>query len=183
MSRDDPACQPCLEMNRNLFRASTTVKDLAELNVYISRYTLLSYFFSTQQPPNRTYFYTESTLPLLAHFQPQTNIPINMPVRRANPTAAHTTRTTRSTARPSLKTKILGPKRTAPRRTAGATTTTTTTTTRTTRTTGGHHAGAGAGTGVVHHHKRHATVGDKVSGALMKLRGSLTSKPGLKVSR
>jgi hypothetical protein len=153
------------------------------VNVYISRYTLLNYFFSTQQQqPNRTYFYTESTLPL--PFQPQTDIPINMPVRRANPTTAHTTRTTRSAARPSLKTKILGPKRTTPRRTAGATTTTTTTTTRTTRTTGGHHAGGGAGTGagVVHHHKRHATVGDKVSGALMKLRGSLTSKPGLKVS-
>jgi hypothetical protein len=30
--------------------------------------------------------------------------------------------------------------------------------------------------------KRHATMGDKVSGALMKLRGSLTSKPGLKAA-
>ncbi|KAH7355626.1 hypothetical protein BKA66DRAFT_374642, partial [Pyrenochaeta sp. MPI-SDFR-AT-0127] len=34
----------------------------------------------------------------------------------------------------------------------------------------------------VHHHKRHATMGDKVSGALMKLRGSLTRRPGLKAA-
>lgn len=32
------------------------------------------------------------------------------------------------------------------------------------------------------HHKRHATMGDKVSGAMMKLKGSLTRRPGLKVS-
>jgi short subunit dehydrogenase-like uncharacterized protein len=31
------------------------------------------------------------------------------------------------------------------------------------------------------HHKRHASIGDKVSGAMMKLRGSLTRRPGLKV--
>lgn len=45
------------------------------------------------------------------------------------------------------------------------------TTTDTTATTGRHH----------HHQQRHATVGDKVSGAMMKLRGSLTRRPGLKV--
>ena len=33
----------------------------------------------------------------------------------------------------------------------------------------------------VHRHRRKATMGDKVSGALMRLRGSLTRKPGLKV--
>ncbi|CAG8957462.1 hypothetical protein HYFRA_00011443 [Hymenoscyphus fraxineus] len=32
------------------------------------------------------------------------------------------------------------------------------------------------------HHKRHATIGDKVSGAMMKLRGSLTRRPGLKAA-
>jgi hypothetical protein len=31
------------------------------------------------------------------------------------------------------------------------------------------------------HHKRHATMGDKVSGAMMKLKGTLTRRPGLKV--
>ena len=32
------------------------------------------------------------------------------------------------------------------------------------------------------HHRRKASLGDKVSGALMKLKGSLTHKPGVKVS-
>ncbi|KAF8864975.1 hypothetical protein BDZ45DRAFT_470241 [Acephala macrosclerotiorum] len=32
------------------------------------------------------------------------------------------------------------------------------------------------------HHKRHATMGDKVSGAMMKLKGSLTRRPGLKAA-
>jgi hypothetical protein len=31
------------------------------------------------------------------------------------------------------------------------------------------------------HHKRHASVGDKISGAMMKLKGSLTKRPGVKV--
>lgn len=31
------------------------------------------------------------------------------------------------------------------------------------------------------HHKRKVTMGDKISGALMKLRGSLTHRPGMKV--
>jgi len=35
--------------------------------------------------------------------------------------------------------------------------------------------------GVVHH-KRHATMGDKVSGAMMKLKGTLTRRPGLKAA-
>ncbi|KAG5981062.1 hypothetical protein E4U55_003336 [Claviceps digitariae] len=35
---------------------------------------------------------------------------------------------------------------------------------------------------VVHHQKRKASFGDKVSGALMKLRGSLTRRPGLKAA-
>ncbi|TVY22163.1 hypothetical protein LHYA1_G009188 [Lachnellula hyalina] len=34
----------------------------------------------------------------------------------------------------------------------------------------------------VHHHKRRVSVGDKVSGAMMKLRGSLTRRPGLKAA-
>ena len=90
------------------------------------------------------------------------------------------TRTTRSTAHPSLKTRILGSKThstTARRAPATTTTTTTTRTTRTTHGTTGHHHTAAP----VHHHKRHATMGDKVSGALTKLRGTLTNKPGVKV--
>ena len=98
--------------------------------------------------------------------------------RRAAPrTTTRATRTSPRTARPSLKTRLLGGKtrRTTTRRTP-ATTTTTTTTIKTTRTTGGAHAAP------VHHHKRHATMGDKVSGMMMKLRGSLTRRPGLKVN-
>lgn len=34
---------------------------------------------------------------------------------------------------------------------------------------------------VVHHQKRHATMGDKISGAMLKLKGSLTRRPGQKV--
>lgn len=51
----------------------------------------------------------------------------------------------------------------------------------------GHHAGGmhfgthGGTTAPVHHHKRHVTLGDKISGAMMKLRGSLTHRPGVKV--
>lgn len=37
-------------------------------------------------------------------------------------------------------------------------------------------------TAVVHHQKRHATLGDKVSGALMKLKGTILRRPGVKVS-
>ncbi|KAF1835070.1 hypothetical protein BDW02DRAFT_597588 [Decorospora gaudefroyi] len=99
-----------------------------------------------------------------------------MPLARRS-AAPHTTRTTRSTARPSLKTRLLGGRRA---KRAPATTTTTTTTTRTTRTSGAHRGHATAAP--VHHQKRHATMGDKVSGMMMKLRGSLTHKPGLKAA-
>lgn len=34
----------------------------------------------------------------------------------------------------------------------------------------------------VHHQRRHASIGDKISGAMMKLRGSLTRRPGLKAA-
>ncbi|KAF2998123.1 hypothetical protein E8E13_000489 [Curvularia kusanoi] len=107
---------------------------------------------------------------------------------RAHRTTAtpRTTRTTRSTAHPSLKSKLLGGganRRTATKRNpVTGTTTTTTTTTKTTRTTGGRHTGAHTSAGPVHHHKRHATMGDKVSGALTKLKGTLTGRPGVKAA-
>jgi len=31
------------------------------------------------------------------------------------------------------------------------------------------------------HHRRHVSIGDKISGAMMKLKGSLTRRPGVKV--
>ncbi|KAK3684862.1 hypothetical protein B0T22DRAFT_491887 [Podospora appendiculata] len=35
---------------------------------------------------------------------------------------------------------------------------------------------------VVHHHKRHVSLGDKISGALLKLKGTLTHRPGVKAA-
>jgi hypothetical protein len=32
-----------------------------------------------------------------------------------------------------------------------------------------------------HHHKRHASIGDKISGAMLKFKGTLTRRPGVKV--
>ncbi|KAK0719698.1 hypothetical protein B0H67DRAFT_552010 [Lasiosphaeris hirsuta] len=37
-------------------------------------------------------------------------------------------------------------------------------------------------THVVHHQKRHVTMGDKISGALLRLKGSLTGRPGQKAA-
>ncbi|RPB01143.1 hypothetical protein L873DRAFT_1677610, partial [Choiromyces venosus 120613-1] len=34
----------------------------------------------------------------------------------------------------------------------------------------------------VHHHKRRPSIGDKISGALMRLRGSLIHRPGVKAA-
>ncbi|KAF2092646.1 hypothetical protein NA57DRAFT_12524, partial [Rhizodiscina lignyota] len=36
--------------------------------------------------------------------------------------------------------------------------------------------------GATRHHQRRVSTGDKVSGAMMKLRGSLTRRPGLKAA-
>ncbi|KAJ4985212.1 hypothetical protein SVAN01_09254 [Stagonosporopsis vannaccii] len=99
--------------------------------------------------------------------------------------AAPRARTTRSTANPSLKSKLLGGgnrRTTTKRNPLTGTTTTTTTTTKTTRTTGAHRNTGTAPTAPVHHHKRHATMGDKVSGALTKLKGTLTGRPGVKAA-
>jgi hypothetical protein len=135
----------------------------------------LLYTSTAQLAPTQAYFFQNS----------RPTKPATMPLTSTRRTAVpRTTRTTR--AKPSFKTRIMGTPRAGTRtsaRHAPATTTTTTTTTKTTRTTGaGHHAAGHHGaTTATHHHKRHATMGDKVSGALMKLKGSLTHRPGLKV--
>ncbi|KAF2490938.1 hypothetical protein BU16DRAFT_530524 [Lophium mytilinum] len=93
-------------------------------------------------------------------------------------------RSTRTTTRkPSLMSRLRGRRSARTARTTRHTpaTTTTTTTTKTTRTTHGGHGGAGVGTTGVHH-RRKVSMGDKVSGAMMKLRGSLTRRPGLKAA-
>ncbi|KAI0012482.1 hypothetical protein F4779DRAFT_35851 [Xylariaceae sp. FL0662B] len=54
--------------------------------------------------------------------------------------------------------------------------TTTTTTTTTTR------RGLFGRKTHVHHQKRHATIGDKISGAMTRLAGTLTRRPGKKAA-
>ncbi|KAF2771339.1 hypothetical protein EJ03DRAFT_349740 [Teratosphaeria nubilosa] len=61
------------------------------------------------------------------------------------------------------------------------------TTTRTTKTQAHHGHSTGGpnttATGTTHaHHKRKPSVGDKVSGAMMKLKGTITRKPGVKAA-
>ncbi|KAF4314231.1 hypothetical protein SLS57_001556 [Botryosphaeria dothidea] len=82
------------------------------------------------------------------------------------------TRKTRTTARkPGIMSRLRG-------RRNGAATTTTTTTTKKTTTTGGRHAGVTTG----HHHKRKPSLKDKVSGAMLKLKGTMTRRPGEKAA-
>jgi len=48
---------------------------------------------------------------------------------------------------------------------------------------GGVHVGTHGGTTApVHHHKRHVSIGDKLSGAMLKLKGSLTHRPAVKAA-
>src|SRR5277367_6232594 len=106
--------------------------------------------------------------------------------RRNRATGTHATHTATTTAaRPTFMSRFR-------RRPAYATdgTTTTTATTRRDRRAGvrdGHHVAGvhfgthGGTTAPIHHHKRHVTIGDKISGAMMMLRGSLTNRPGVKV--
>ena len=118
-----------------------------------------------------------TTTPLKAS---ETNLLSNININR---TTMPTYRSTRRT-KPSLLTRL----RTRGGRKAHYETTTTTTTHKTTGV--GHHGGhhnnrhhhtGGATVAPAHHHRRRPSLGDKVSGAMMKLRGSLTRRPGLKV--
>jgi len=122
-------------------------------------------------------------------------------------TRATTTHTSTTGRKPSLLSRLTGKKTTQPARVSESTSrnpiTGTTTTTRktTTHPSGiGHHGHAGKGplaskstatrgttttrskgvtTGTQH---RKPSMGDKISGGLMNLKGSLTGKPGVKVS-
>lgn len=104
--------------------------------------------------------------------------------RRAAP--RNTTATTRTRTKPTLMQRLRGTHghahttrahhgaHTSHHHTPTTTTTTTTTTKREVHT---QHGGA------THHHQhRKTSVGDKFSGAMMKLRGSVTRRPGLKAA-
>jgi len=84
---------------------------------------------------------------------------------------------TRST-RPTLMTRLRG--RNANTQTVNTTTAVEPGSARTTRPSRWNRSGRTAGEPVVHH-RRHASIRDKISGAMLKLKGSLTHRPGAKV--
>ncbi|RGP65358.1 hypothetical protein FLONG3_9254 [Fusarium longipes] len=80
---------------------------------------------------------------------------------------------------------IFSTRRHAPARSSRHTTTTTTTTTTKPRRGmfgGGSTTRRTHGSAPVHHHQRRPSMKDKVSGALLKLKGSLTRRPGVKAA-
>ncbi|KAI9054119.1 hypothetical protein LZ554_001290 [Drepanopeziza brunnea f. sp. 'monogermtubi'] len=84
------------------------------------------------------------------------------------------------TTKPTLMTRLRG--RNAKTRTTKTTTTVETVNARPVRTshrTAGHHTHT---TTTAVRQKRRVTLGDKISGAIMKIKGSLTRKPGLKAA-
>ena len=95
---------------------------------------------------------------------------------RANHTAQpaqSTQRTTTCAQKPSLLSRLTN------RRTKNAHTTTTT---RATRTSHNGHTHSATAAAPVHYYRRRPSLGDKVSGALLKLKGSITGKPGQKAA-
>ena len=115
---------------------------------------------------------------------PSHNQHLKMPFRSSRRSNMVETRTTK----PTLMTRLRGRN--------AKTQTVKTTTTVEPRTTAAHHHTTGANTRTTRssrwgrntrrnepivHHRRHASVGDKISGAMMKLKGSLTRRPGVKV--
>jgi hypothetical protein len=122
-----------------------------------------------QQQPPQTHTTYQDTPPEQA---------INMHTRRNNGTVQ--TRTTK----PTLMTRLRG--RNAQTKTVKTTTKVepaTAANTRTARRSGGWGRNRRtAHTAPVTHHKRHATIGDKISGAMLKLKGSLTHRPAVKAA-
>ncbi|KAF7860331.1 hypothetical protein EAF04_008458 [Stromatinia cepivora] len=117
-----------------------------------------------RQPPITT------TTPTTTQTQTQPRIPSppnSNPNPNTHPKMAHTTTTV--TTRPSLLARLRGGK--TSRRTYENSTSTHT-----------RHNNRNTRAQPVHHHHRKPSVGDKISGALLKLRGSLTRRPGLKAA-
>jgi hypothetical protein len=140
--------------NKNLLRYQYCNAD-CQSNIYI-RMVNLSIFsppsiHSTKQLQGQSSIQSTNQLSQ----QPPTSPPTIKMVRR-------TARTTRT--KPSMMSRLRGRHNRAGRTNRTTVTTTTTTT-----------------NAPVHHQRRRASIGDKVSGALMKLRGTLTRRPGLKV--
>ncbi|KAF7858787.1 uncharacterized protein EAF02_011111 [Botrytis sinoallii] len=152
---------------------------LRTLSSFIKTYRTTSNQSTTFIPiPQETQSHTPQPSPLsqihtLPQFPTTTPPPPNQDL---NLKMAHTTTTV--TTKPSLLSRLRGAK--THRRTY-ENTTTHSTHHRKQRTWGGRRR-AGVTAQPVHHHHRKPSVGDKISGALLKLRGSLTRRPGLKAA-
>ncbi|OJJ50763.1 hypothetical protein ASPZODRAFT_255053 [Penicilliopsis zonata CBS 506.65] len=95
------------------------------------------------------------------------------------PFRSHRSRkTTTRTTKPSLMTRLRGPNA----RTKTYKTTTTTTTSKSNRRRGQKRADESVLPHRHHHQKRKVTLGDKLSGAMLKMKGSLTGRPGEKAA-
>ena len=139
--------------------------------------TTLSEFISSHPPSSTTS--SDTSLSSLTPKPPSTTKhqqqrAIKMPFARRSNRATVT-----KTTKPTLMTRLRG--RNANSRTVKTTTTRhpagTTTAARRNHHTTHHHTTAAP----VHHQRRKTSIGDKISGAMMKLKGSLTHRPGVKV--
>lgn len=149
------------------------------------------------KPFERLYRHTKGT----NHPSPpphQSNQTIHPIPQMARHTTATRTTATRRPAKPGLMSRLRSKPRATPatvethssKNPITGTTTTTTTTKQKTHAHGvGHHGHGGTGPmassgrrAPATHQRRKPSMGDKVSGALTKLKGSLTRKPGKKVS-
>ncbi|TGO49539.1 hypothetical protein BCON_0207g00080 [Botryotinia convoluta] len=148
---------------------------LRTLSSFIKTYQNTPNQSTTSIPISQEYTQTQPSPVSQIHTLPQ--IPTTTPPNQnLNLKMAHTTTTV--TTKPSLLSRLRGAK--THRRTY-ENTTTHSTHHRKQRTWGGRRR-AGVTAQPVHHHHRKPSVGDKISGALLKLRGSLTGRPGLKAA-
>ncbi|TGO87242.1 hypothetical protein BPOR_0239g00070 [Botrytis porri] len=149
---------------------------LRTLSSFIKTYRETSNQSTTSIPIPQEYTQAQPSPLAQTHALPQTPTTTTPPPKQT-PTLkmAHTTTTV--TTKPSLLSRLRGAK--THRRTY-ENTTTHSTHHRKQRTWGRRRAGVTAQP--VHHHHRKPSVGDKISGALLKLRGSLTRRPGLKAA-
>ncbi|KAH7407886.1 hypothetical protein BKA64DRAFT_433923 [Cadophora sp. MPI-SDFR-AT-0126] len=140
--------------------------------------TLSSFIRTTNTASNTssaTTLYTLSTPPTPTTTKQTPTQTNNMHSRRNNATVTRTTK-------PTLMTRLRG--RNARTKTTKTTTTVQPGAARPVRSSrwGGNRRTAAHTTTPVVRQRRHATIGDKISGAMMKLKGSLTRRPGVKAA-
>ncbi|KAF7946802.1 hypothetical protein EAE96_009783 [Botrytis aclada] len=148
---------------------------LRTLSSFINTYHITPNQSTTSIPIPQEYTQTQPQNLSQIH----TTLPKTPPPKQdPNLKMAHTTTTV--TTKPSLFSRLRGAK--THRRTYENSTTHSTHHRKQRSTWGGGRCRAGVTAQPVHHHHRKPSVGDKISGALLKLRGSLTRRPGLKAA-